>query len=60
MFRRGSQFAHVKADTLAANLLNETMPDELIKIMESPRAIKSIDHSGYMALHKAVFPDDPN
>lgn len=60
MFQTSPQYAHVKAEELAGKFLNETVPDELAKVMESTKSVKFLSHSAYMALHKLVFPDDPN
>lgn len=60
MFKISPQYSHIKAEELTAKFLNETVPDELAKIMESVKSVKFLSHSAYMALHKLVFPDDPN
>jgi len=49
-----------KAEDIAAKVFAELHYDHTLEVMSSVQATMKLPHSAYMALHKAVFVDDPN
>jgi len=53
-------YGHAKAEESVAKLLVEVDYDRTLDVMNCAKSATSLGHAAYMALHKAVFVDDPS